>query len=201
MSIFSLRSIRKSQSDQELLINYRVNDDLDSLDELFQRHIHLVFSVCKKYLNNVDDSKDAVMEIFEKAIEDLKKYAVTNFKKWLYSTTVNYCNYKLKKHPSENIIKKNFQKYEIFCVENPEFFTLLTEREAQFNKIESAMEALNEAQKTCIDLFYFQRKSYQQIAEITGYSIKQVKSNIQNGKLNLQKMLVKREATKNAGKS
>lgn len=201
MSIFSLRSIRKSQSDQELLINYRVNDDLDSLDELFQRYIHLVFSVCKKYLNNVDDSKDAVLEIFEKTNEALKKYEVTNFKKWLYSTAVNYCNYKLKKHPSENIIKKYFQKYENFCVENPDFYNLLYEREAQFEKLEHAVEQLSEPQKVCIDLFYFQRKSYQQIAEITGFSIKQVKSNIQNGKKNLKKILVKREALKNAGKS
>jgi len=201
MGFFSLRSTRQNKSDQELIIDYRVNDDLSSLDELFQRYLHLVFSVCQKYLKNIDDSKDAVMEIFEKAIEDLKKYEITNFKMWLYSTTINYCNYKIKKQTSPITLEKNIEKYENFCVENPEFFTLLTERDAQFNKIESAMEALNEAQKTCIDLFYFQRKSYQQIAEITGYSIKQVKSNIQNGKLNLQKMLVKREATKNAGKS
>ncbi|HEX9974606.1 MAG TPA: sigma-70 family RNA polymerase sigma factor [bacterium] len=86
-------------------------------------------------------------------------------------------------------------------MENPEFFTLLNERDARFKKIETAIEQLNEAQKTCIDLFYFQRKSYQQIAAITGYSVKQVKSNIQNGKKNLQKMFVKQEAIKNVGKS
>ena len=86
-------------------------------------------------------------------------------------------------------------------MENPEFYNLLYEREAQFEKLENAIEQLNEAQKICIDLFYFQRKSYQQIAEIAGFSIKQVKSNIQNGKRNLQKILVKQEALKNAGKS
>ena len=201
MGFFSLRSTRQKKSDHELIIDYRVNDDLSALDELFQRYIHLVFSVCQKYLKNIDDSKDAVMEIFEKSIDDLKKYEITNFKMWLYSTTVNYCNYKIKKQSSPITLEKNFQKFENFCVENPEFFTLLNERDAQFRKIESAMEALKEAQRTCIDLFYFQRKSYQQIAETTGYSIKQVKSHIQNGKKNLQKMLAKQEVTKNDGKS
>ncbi len=201
MGFFSLRSTRQNKSDQELIVDYRVNDDLSSLDELFQRYIHLVFSVCQKYLKNVDDSKDAVMEIFEKSLEDLKKYEITNFKMWLYSTTINYCNYKIKKQTSPITLEKNFEKYENFCVENPEFFTLLSKRDAQFKKIETAMEQLNEAQRACIDLFYFQRKSYQQIAEITGYSVKQVKSNIQNGKKNLQKMLVKQEAIKNVEKS
>jgi len=197
MGFFSLRSTRQKKSDHELIIDYRVNDDLSSLDELFQRYIHLVFSVCQKYLKNIDDSKDAVMEIFEKSIDDLKKYEITNFKMWLYSTTVNYCNYKIKKQSSPITLEKNFQIFENFCVENPDFFTPLNERDAQFRKIESAMEALKEAQRTCIDLFYFQRKSYQQIAETTGYSIKQVKSHIQNGKKNLQKMLVKQEVIKN----
>lgn len=201
MGIFSLRSTPPKKSDQELIIDYRINDNLTSLDELFQRYIHLVFSVCQKYLKNVTDSKDAVMEIFEKAIEDLKKYEVTNFKRWLYSTTINYCNYKIKKQTSQITLEKNFEKYENFCVENPEFYTLLYERETQFKKLETAIEQLNDAQKICIDLFYLHRNSYRQISETTGYSIKQVKSNIQNGKKNLQKMLVKQEAIKNGGKS
>ena len=74
-------------------------------------------------------------------------------------------------------------------MEIPEFYNLLYEREAQFEKLEHAVEQINEAQKICIDLFYFQKKSYQFIAEIAGFSIKQVKSNIQNGKEILKKCL------------
>jgi RNA polymerase sigma-70 factor (ECF subfamily) len=45
-----------------------------------------------------------------------------------------------------------------------------------------AIDTLNESQKICIDLFYIQNKSYQEVADITGYSLNQVKTNIQNGK-------------------
>jgi DNA-directed RNA polymerase specialized sigma24 family protein len=36
---------------------------------------------------------------------------------------------------------------------------------------------------------YLQDKSYKEVAQITGYSLKEVKSNIQNGKRNLKNYL------------
>lgn len=52
--------------------------------------------------------------------------------------------------------------------------------------MESAMEELNDDQKLCVTLFYLEKKSYQQIAEQTGFNLMQVKSHIQNGKRNLK---------------
>ena len=48
---------------------------------------------------------------------------------------------------------------------------------------------MSEEQQQCVTLFYLHKKSYYQIAEQTGYSLLQVKSNIQNGKRNLKIML------------
>lgn len=192
MSIFSLLHRNKQKSDRELIIDYKSHDNFSALDELFQRYIHLVFFVCEKYLKNLEDSKDAVMEIFEKSVEQLKKYEVTDFKKWIYATAKNHCAYKLKRKAALPVIEKNVEKFENFFMENQDFSHLLSEREAQFQKLEWALNHLEEVQKTCIDLFYFQRKSYQQIAEMTGYSIKQVKSSIQNGKRKL-KILINKE--------
>jgi RNA polymerase sigma-70 factor (ECF subfamily) len=48
------------------------------------------------------------------------------------------------------------------------------------------MATLNEEQKKCITLFYLEEKSYQEITAITGYTLNQVKSYIQNGKRNLK---------------
>jgi len=41
-------------------------------------------------------------------------------------------------------------------------------------------------------MFYLEKKSYRLIAQITGYSILQVKSYIQNGKRNLKLLVEKR---------
>jgi DNA-directed RNA polymerase specialized sigma24 family protein len=54
------------------------------------------------------------------------------------------------------------------------------------------MEELTPEQKTCIEEFYLGKKTYQQIAEKTGFNYMQVKSYIQNGKRNLKILLQKR---------
>jgi RNA polymerase sigma-70 factor (ECF subfamily) len=51
---------------------------------------------------------------------------------------------------------------------------------------------LNEEQKTCVTLFYLQKKSYHEIADETGYTPLQVKSYIQNGKRNLKNLVDKK---------
>ena len=68
----------------------------------------------------------------------------------------------------------------------------LAHKEATLNLLENSLEELNPEQKTCVTLFYLQKKSYQEIVAITGFSLLQVKSYIQNGKRNL-KILVEKK--------
>ena len=54
-----------------------------------------------------------------------------------------------------------------------------------------ALSKLSEHQLICIKLFFYEKRSYQEIAEETGYELKKVKSYIQNGKRNLKNFLEK----------
>ena len=67
------------------------------------------------------------------------------------------------------------------------------DKETTLQLLETSLPQLNTEQKTCITLFYLQQKSYQQIAETTGYTLLQVKSFIQNGKRNLKIMVEKQQ--------
>ena len=60
------------------------------------------------------------------------------------------------------------------------------EKEMLLNQLEKGLEELKEDQKIGIKLFYLESKSYQQIADQTGWDLKKVKSEIQNGKRNLK---------------
>ena len=64
-------------------------------------------------------------------------------------------------------------------------------KEIQLQQLEKALLQLNEEQKKCIELFYLQDKCYQEVAELTGYTMNTVKSAIQNGKRNLKIILSK----------
>ena len=77
----------KSLSDEDLVTQYKDSHDPAYVGELFERYTHLVFLVCMKYLKDEVESEDISMQIFEKLINDLKKYEVRKFKYWLHTVT------------------------------------------------------------------------------------------------------------------
>lgn len=66
------------------------------------------------------------------------------------------------------------------------------EKERKLQILSNSLEELSHEQRHCITLFYLEKKSYQEIAEQTGFSMMQVKSYIQNGKRNLKILLDKK---------
>jgi len=175
-----------SQTDNDLLENFRRKKELDILGILFDRYIHLVYGLCMKYLKNRDDSKDAVMQIFELLITDIPKFEIQNFKSWLYVVTKNHCLMKIRKNSSEQR-KMNTYHAEIF-MESTEILHPIDNLENEYLKqqLEDCMKRLKEEQKLSVELFYYQQKCYKEIAEEMKIEENKVKSLIQNGKRNLK---------------
>ena len=141
-----------------------------------------------KYLRDEDEAKDCVMEIFEKLLTDLHRYEIQNFRGYLHTVAKNQCLMKFRS-------KKNKFKAEvedgIHDLEVVEMNLLLHpddshEKEAMLNLLERGIQQLNEHQKKCVELFYLDEKSYQEITDLTGYTMLNVKTHIQNGKRNLK---------------
>ena len=174
-------------SDEELIKHYRKKGDLALLGELYQRYTGLVFGVCMKHLKNEDDSKDAVMQIFEKLISSLKKHEVNNFRSWLHVLTKNHCLMQLR--AQKKMYREDFQ--EINLEKNMEFaYDLHPYNEKSLDKdlelLKTAIASLPSGQRQCIELFYFDEMCYQEIVDVTGFELKKVKSYIQNGRRNLK---------------
>ena len=180
----------KQFTDEELVERYVNSRKNDYITELFNRYTVMVYGVCMKYLKDEDESKDATMQIFEKLITDLPKHSIRTFRPWLHMVTRNHCLMKLRK--DSIIINVSTDDYVLESddfVENGTHTHRITEaheKEEKYVKLEQAVEGLTDEQRKCIELFYYQKKCYDEIAEITGFSYKQVKSYIQNGKRNLR---------------
>ena len=56
----------------------------------------------------------------------------------------------------------------------------------QEKALQECMEALPEKQRLCIRYFFMDELSYKEIGQTSGFTLKMVKSFIQNGKRNLQ---------------
>jgi RNA polymerase sigma factor (sigma-70 family) len=178
--------------DDELVLLYKETGDNSVVGELYNRYSHLLFGTCMKYLKNENDSKDALMHVFEKLFDYLKAYEIGNFKSWVYSVTKHHCLYLLRKHTEIAYEEKDLMwKTGKEFVEFGDDLTLYgrLDNGDGMKKLADAVSQLKDEQRICIELFYLQEKSYQEVQDITQYSFKEVKSHIQNGKRNLKIML------------
>jgi RNA polymerase sigma-70 factor (ECF subfamily) len=169
--------------DKELLARYYEERDNELLGILLQRYTMLLLGVCMKYLKNQEDARDAVQQVFLKVISELQKYKVDYFKSWLYMVAKNHCLMKLREK-GKHTLELNDQV--LSAPDDREQQSAILEKDITLNHMEQALKQLNIEQQVCVTLFYLEKKSYQEIADITLYPLMQVKSNIQNGKRNLK---------------
>lgn len=179
-------------SDEELVHRYQNSHDTAYIGELYIRYTHLVYGVCMKYFRNEADAQDAVMQIFEKLISDLKKHHIIAFKPWLYMVVKNHCMMTFRKESTEQKRVNELKKSATDSVEKQETEHLQEEQERELvlQHLKTGMFDLKMEQKECIELFYLKEKSYQQIVDETGYTMNEVKSHIQNGKRNLKIFII-----------
>lgn len=179
----------RSWSDEDLIQAYRKEGHSDYVGELFQRYTDLVFLVGMKYLKDEVEAEDMTMRMFEKLLKDLRRYEIQQFKFWLHKVVKHQCLAILDKQKREREKQEHFQLDQAAIMENghePDLLGEIGEREQLLQYLEQALTQLQDHQRICVELFYLQKKSYQEVAAATGYSLKEVKSYLQNGKRNLK---------------
>ena len=186
MSFFNKPFKPDDADDVKLLASYNESSDLSVLGKLYEKYVPLVYGVCLKYLKDEEPAKDAVMGIFEELVVKTKQHDIKQFRSWLYVLSRNYCLMQI----------RSGKKMEIVDLDGVMEFTPLLHpdtdnREAALNALERCIDKLSAGQKQSVELFYLKEKCYKEVAELTGFSLNDVKSYIQNGKRNLKICLEK----------
>lgn len=179
------RKAYQKLSDKELIELYKKREDEDVVGEFFSRYVHLIYAVCYNYLKNDNETRDMVMEIFESLGEKIKKHEIQHFKSWLYMVSRNACLMRLRKSKME-VSLEQIEFYRTKIVENEPNLNPDFEQVQKEHNLREFLTRLKEDQRVCIELMYFKNMSYKDISSVTGYTLKQVKSYIQNGKRNLK---------------
>ncbi|MEO6000833.1 MAG: sigma-70 family RNA polymerase sigma factor [Chitinophagaceae bacterium] len=169
--------------DLELVRAYKQSNDPKLMGVLYERYMELVYGVCLKYLKNTEESKDAVMQIFEELILKIHRYEIDNFRNWLYTLAKNHCLMQLRS--PKNIKTVEFNPLVMQSAEN-EHLDIVFQKEENLQKMEQCLQKLSTEQKESVELFYLQNKCYKEIADITGTDVSKVRSLIQNGRRNLK---------------
>jgi RNA polymerase sigma-70 factor (ECF subfamily) len=142
-----------------------------------------------KYIKQEDEARDCVQQIFVKVITELAKYRVEYFKSWIYTIARNHCLMKLRdQHGRAAELSESM----LAAWDDEPGNNSHRQKEQLLEWMGDALEELGKEQKLCVTLFYLDKKSYQEIAAGTGFTLMQVKSHIQNGKRNLKLLMEKK---------
>ncbi|MDX2362083.1 MAG: sigma-70 family RNA polymerase sigma factor [Crocinitomicaceae bacterium] len=173
------RKTYQSFSDEKLLLSYKEKQSSMIIGELYKRYGHLVFGTAMKYAKNKFDAEDIAMTVFEKLPSKILAHEIQSFKSWLYMVTKNECLMFFRK-------KGNLTTTLTKELESQDTLEQKEHQEVQIILLEEAIDTLKDDQKECINLFYIERKSYQEITGLLKMDLTKVKSAIQNGKRNLK---------------
>ncbi len=189
---------------------YRNSHETMYVGELYQRYTHLVYGVCMKYLHNEAEAEDMTMQVFEKLIQDLKKHHITSFKPWLHIVVKNECMMRFRKNTID-AKKETKLKFELNKSVETEPIDHLQDAEEKKQEAEDkkfilqhlkeGIDELKDEQRTCIELFYLKEATYTEIANLTGFTMNEVKSHLQNGKRNLKNYITAKNNEAQDGKN
>lgn len=170
-------------SDKEVLTLLQASKDNALIALLYDRYRHLVFGVGMKYLKNESRARDVVGDVYEKLL-----YAnfseIENFGAWVYVVAKNTCLMEIRSRESQERRERNFMLNQSEPNEHS-----VEDMQVRESLLKRAICLLSRPQAMCIELFYLEEKSYQEVSQLSGMDLNEVKSHIQNGKRNLKNIL------------
>jgi RNA polymerase sigma factor (sigma-70 family) len=188
--MFMRRKSTGTRTDAEL-VALLLQGPRAAVGTLWDRYAHLLFAVCMKYLKDPEQSKDAVADLFAKLPELIMKHEVNGFRPWVHVVMRNQCLMLLRaKHTDATLFEAQLTDT------TQDTLDAAAVREASLVQLEEAIAQLKDAQRLCIELFHLQRRSYDEVAASTGFTLEQVRSHLQNGRRNLR-IILERHADRN----
>lgn len=169
-------------SSEELIQQYKESKNLEVLTELYQPYMPLIYGTALKYLKNQGEAEDVVMDLYEKISKKILTSEIQSFHAWIYMVAKNHCLEILRK--KSRISDKENKAFVVYSeqVYHPDSDI----SETTLGVLRHCLDELDALQKACIEMFYYQKSSYIEIAEALGLDYNQVRSRIQNGRRNLK---------------
>lgn len=163
-----------SDSDLNLIQAFRAGNE-SAFDRLYLKHQDYVYNVCLGILGNADDARDCTQETFLRVYAKVGDFrAQAAFSTWLYRVAVNVCVGQLRKRPRQMAASLEDENVREIPDDAPEPWIGM-EREVDGDRVRAVVAELPENYRVVLVLRYFQNLSYEQMMEVLGYSLTQVK--------------------------
>lgn len=172
--------------DQDLeLIKQTLQGNDNAFEKIVDRYKGYVFAIILNFIKDYGEAENIAQEVFIQVHTSLPKYKSNNFKGWIGKITAN---------KSIDWIRRKKVKFKEQTMENAEMVMdrgglngwetpedILIEKEHQ-EKIHRICKSIPAIYENVIIKFYFEEKSYEEIAKEEGTTVKTVASRLYRGR-------------------
>ena len=171
------------KKDDKKIIEEVLSGDLDAFGILIERYQQSIFRMIFKMTGSSVEAEELTQSVFVKVYSNLTQFNPKyKFFSWLYRIALNESLNYLKSRKNISVVNVNTS----VTHENPEVILHKKERKEALQK---AILELNTMERTLIVLKYYEEMTYKEISNVTGLSVKKVKSRLFTGRKRLKELV------------
>jgi len=180
-------------TDEELILEFQQNNTVKAYEILVQRYKNPLINYIYRFLGDYEACADIVQETMIKVYRNKDSYkSIAKFSTWIYTIAGNLARTEYQRRKRRNIFSINSYGDDDETFDIPDESTrpdVITDCGIKDEIIQKALLKVSDSYREMVILRDIQELSYEEIAEVTGITVGTVKSRINRGRNQLQKML------------
>jgi RNA polymerase sigma-70 factor, ECF subfamily len=134
---------------------------------LYEKYYKAIFSYLYQRMSSKDTAFDTTSQVFLKALTNLKSYEFRGvpFSSWLYRIAHNEMVQVFRKQKEQRVVNADINDLKFICEENKEVFF-----EEYIPALKKLIGKLKEKEVQLIEMRYFEKRPFKEIAEILNVS-------------------------------
>lgn len=182
----------KEYSDEELILDFQINDNIKAFNILVQRYKNPLTNYVFRFLGDYEACVDVVQETMIRVFRNKDSYkSIAKFSTWIYTIAGNLAKTELQRRKKMVFSTGKISDEEIVhdIPDNRYRPDKMLDNSLKEKAIQEALLKISETYREMVILRDIQELTYEEISEISGLPVGTVKSRINRGRVQLQKLL------------
>jgi len=180
-------------TDEELILEFQKNNTVKAYEILVQRYKNPLMNYIFRFLGDYEACADIVQETMIKVYRNKDSYkSIAKFSTWIYTIAGNLARTEYQRRKRRNIFSINSYGDDNETFDIPDESArpdVIVDSGIKDEIIQKALLKVSDSYREMVILRDIQDLSYEEIAEVTGITVGTVKSRINRGRNQLQKLL------------
>jgi RNA polymerase sigma-70 factor (ECF subfamily) len=180
-------------TDEELILEFQHNNTVKAYEILVQRYKNPLINYIFRFLGDYETCADIVQETMIKVYRNKDSYkSIAKFSTWIYTIAGNLARTEYQRRKRRNVFSINSYGDDDETFDIPDESArpdVITDSGIKNEIIQKALLKVSDSYREMVILRDIQEMSYEEIAEVTGITVGTVKSRINRGRNQLQKLL------------